>query len=162
GLLKDKNPQVQLMSLLALADMPSSSDAADPVRTALATNKDDRLLTEAGIAAAARHDIHFLKSVVKNSGKSASVPGTALAIVAEHYARGCPGDTAPALVASLGAVSPEISEGILTGMAKGWPRNKTIELSDANDAALVGLFDKLPAAARGSLINLAIRWGSKS
>lgn len=161
GVLKDKNLQVQLMSLLALADMPPSSEAADAIRVAFASVGSDRLLTEAAIAAAARHDIHFLKSIVKNNGKEAAPSPAALAIIAEHYARGVPADTAPALVASLGAAKPEITEPILSGMVKGWPRNKPLELSEANDKALVDLLDKVPANARGALINLSLRWGSK-
>lgn len=163
GVLKDKNPQVQLMALLALAEMPPSAEAADAARIALTTtSKGDRLLTDAAIAAAARHDIYFLKSVVKNSGKSDSPSADALTIVAEHYARGFPAETAPALVVSLGGAKPEIVEPIMSGMAKGWPKGKTVELSESADKALVEILGKLPANARGSLINLALRWGSKS
>lgn len=163
GVLKDKNAQVQLMSLLALADMPPSSDAADAIRVSFATSvPGDRWMGDAAIAAAARHDIHFLKSVVKNSGgKMAAPPVEALAIIAEHYARGVPAETAPALVASLANAVPSIAEPILAGMAKGWPRNKPIELSEEADKSLVEMLGKLPGGARGSLINLALRWGSK-
>ncbi|MDB5347975.1 MAG: Trehalose utilization [Schlesneria sp.] len=161
GVLKDKNAQVQLMALLALADMPPSSDAAEAIRVAFVAASSDRLLADAAIAAAARHDIHFLKSVVKNSGKGDSPSPEALAIIAEHYARGLPAETAPALVASLGIAKPEIVEPVLSGMAKGWPRNKPLELSEASDKALVELLGKIPASTRGALINLSLRWGSK-
>ncbi|MBS0201764.1 MAG: ThuA domain-containing protein [Planctomycetes bacterium] len=164
SILNDKNNQVKLMALLALADMPPSADAADAIRLAFATTVPrDRWLRDAAISAAARHDVHFLKSVIKNSdGKQAS-PGTdVLAIVAEHYARGGPAETAPALVASLASARPELVEAILAGMSKGWPKNKPVELSDASDKALVELLTKVPASSRGSLINLALRWGSKS
>ena len=163
GVLADKNAQVQLMSLLALADMPASAEAADAIRVAFATTvPGDRWLNDAAIVAAARHDIYFLKSVVKNSGGKLASPSTeALAIVSEHYARGFPAETAPALVAVLGNAKPEIVESILAGMVKGWPKNKPLELSEASDKALVELMEKLPPNARGSLINLALRWGSK-
>lgn len=163
SVLKDKNPQVQLMAMLALADMPPSSDAADAVRIALATTaRGDRWLTDAAISAAARHDIHFLKSVVKHSTGTMAVPASeVLAIVAEHYSRGAPTETAPALVVSLGSAKPEVMEPILAGMAKGWPKNKPLELSEASDRELVEMLGKLPAASRGALINLALRWGSK-
>ncbi len=164
GVLKDKNAQVQLMALLALADMPTSTEAADAIRVAFATTvPGDRWLNDAAIAAAARHDIHFLKSVVKNSGAKLASPGSdALAIVAEHYARGAPTTTVPGLVALLVADgTPEIVQPILAGLSKGWPKNKPIELSEVADKALVDMLEKIPAAARGSLINLALRWGSK-
>jgi putative membrane-bound dehydrogenase-like protein len=161
GVLKDKNAQVRLMALLALADMPPSSEAAETIRIAFASVSGDRLLADAAIAAAARHDIYFLKSVVKNSGKGDSPSPDALAIIAEHYARGLPAETAPAFVASLGTAKPEIVEPVLSGMAKGWPRNKPLELSEASDQALVDLLGKIPASTRGALINLSLRWGSK-
>ena len=162
NILNDKNNQVKLMALLALADMPPSSDAADAIRIAFATVAGDRWLQDAAISAAARHDVHFLKSVVKNSGGKLASPGTdALAIVAEHYARGVPAETAPAIVTSLESAKPEMAEAILAGMAKGWPKNKPVALTDASDKALVDMLTKLPASARGSLINLALRWGSK-
>lgn len=161
GVLKDKNAQVQLMALLALADMPPSSDAAEAIRSVFAAASGDRLLADASIAAAARHDIYFLKSVVKNSGKGDSPSPNALAIIAEHYARGLPAETAPAFVASLGTAKPEIVEPVLSGMTKGWPRNKPLELSEESDKALVDLLGKVPAGSRGALINLSLRWGSK-
>ncbi|MEI8380434.1 MAG: PVC-type heme-binding CxxCH protein [Planctomycetota bacterium] len=163
GVLKDPNAQVQLMSLLALADMPPSSEAAEAIRIAMATTvPGDRWLNDAAISAAARHDIHFLKLVVKNSGAKLASPGAdALLIVAEHYARGIPADTAPALISSLADASPRVVEPILAGMARGWPKNKPLQLSEASDKALVDMLGKLPPAARGSLINLALKWGSK-
>jgi len=111
------------MALLALADMPPSTEAADAIRVAFATTvPGDRWLNDAAIAAAARHDIHFLKSVVKNSGGKLASPGAeALAIVAEHYARGLPAETAPALVASLGNAAPQIAEPLLAGMSRAGP-----------------------------------------
>ena len=163
-MLQDRDLQVRLAALLALSEMPPSAEAADAIRIAFATTvAGDRWLPDAAISAAARHDVLFLKSVVKHSSaKLASPPGNALAIVAEHYARGVPKKTAAALVVSLGDAKPEVAEPILAGMSSGWPKNTPLELDAASDKALVDLLGKLPAASRGTLVNLALRWGSKS
>lgn len=157
--LKDSNQQVRLMALLALADMPPSAEAAEAVLTSFASIGGDRWLRDAAIAAAARHDEAFLKSVARAKGQVP--PADALAIVSEHYARGTP-DTAPELVISLGGARPEVADAILAGISKGWPRNKPLELTEERDQALVALLDKLPVAARSPLIGLAQRWGAKS
>jgi putative membrane-bound dehydrogenase-like protein len=169
NLLNDSNKPVQLAALLAIAEMPPSEAAGDAIRVAFATSvAGDRWLPDAAISSAARHDIHFLRSVVKNNSVknkgagNTNLSATALAIIAEHYARGLPQETAAALVASLGETKPEITEPILAGLAKGWPKDHGLELDQASDQALIELLKKLPPASRGALVNLALRWGSKS
>ncbi|MDB5390025.1 MAG: Trehalose utilization [Planctomycetaceae bacterium] len=164
NLLNDKDQPVRLATLLAIADMPASEAAGDAIRVAFVTSAvGDRWLQDAAICAAARHDIHFLRSVVQNSGAVlASPPVNALTIIAEHYARGLPVETAAALVASLGNAKSNVSEPILIGLANGWPKNKSLDLDVASDKALVELLTKLPPTSRGALVNLALRWGSKS
>lgn len=164
NLLNDSDKPVRLAALLTIAEMPPSDAAGDAIRVVFATSAvGDRWLPDAAISAAARHDIHFLRAVVKNSaGKLASPPTNALAIIAEHYARGLPVETAAALVASLGEAQPNVAEPILTGLAAGWPKNKGLDLDPASDKALLGLLTKLPPTSRGALVNLALRWGSKT
>jgi hypothetical protein len=160
NLLSDGNLPVRLAALLALAEMPPSELAGDALVKALATaTSPDRWLLDAAIAAAARHDIHFLRAVVRSNE---TLPANVLAIVAEHYARGLPMETAAALVASLGEAKPAVTEAILGGLAKGWPKDKPLDLDPVSDQALVVLLKKLPATSRGALVNLALRWGSKS
>lgn len=164
NLINDPNQQVRLTALLALAEMPPTSEAGNAIRLAFLNSVgNDRWLLDAATSAAARHDIHFLKSVVQNSSaKEGQPPASNLTIVAEHYARGLPVGTAAQLVLSMGGAKPEVVEPILAGMASGWPKDKPLDLDAASDLGLLDLLKKLPSTARGSLVNLALRWGSKS
>jgi len=159
GVLKDENLQVRLMALLALADLPATAEGAEAIRLAFAENGSDRWLRDAAIAAAAHHDLSFLKSVIRK--QDSAVPAESLAIVADHYARGVPA-TAPELVASLATAQPAVAEAILTGLARGWPRNQPLELSEQADTAIVSLLDSLPVGARSLLITVAQKWGAKA
>jgi putative membrane-bound dehydrogenase-like protein len=169
GALRSRDAQVRLAALLALAEMPSSSEVAEAIRIAFSTAPaEDRWLNDALIAAAAQHDVHFLRAVAKNSGgKLASPPSNALAIVSEHYARSAPAETVGSVIELLAAAEPkEVTaravEPILTGFAKGWPKGKPATLSADSEKALVQLVTTAPSASRGLLVNLASRWGSKA
>ena len=173
GVLRDGNPQVRLAAYLTLAEIPESAEAAEQVRMAMTVpyNVQDRWLRDALIAAAGRHDIHFLKGVVKNRGaKAASPPLDAISIIAEHYARGGPVDSIGSLLSALAAKGPEqngsenvdqINSAVIAGLAKGWPRGKTASFDDATEASLIDLVKNLPPATRGPLATFATRAGSK-
>lgn len=164
GILRDKNAQVRLAAFLTLADAPASLEAADAVRVAMSVteNLQDRWMRDAMISAAARHDLPFLKSVLKNSaGKTASPPADILMIVAEHYARGGPIDSIGSLLVLLGSAKDEVTAALITGLAKGWPRNKSATFDAATETALVDLMKQLPPATRGPLATFATRAGSQ-
>jgi len=76
GLLNDGDAQVRLMSLLALAEMPRTSQAGAAIYAALQLpqNADDRWIPDAATAAAARHDAGFIKAVLAASGGGAPAP----------------------------------------------------------------------------------------
>ncbi|MEX2173346.1 MAG: c-type cytochrome, partial [Pirellulaceae bacterium] len=83
-----------------------------------------------------------------------------LAIVAGHVARGGLDNPAP-LLAGLQQAQPEVAAAILTGLARGWPRDAQPQLTPEIESALSELFEKLPAAGKSQLITLATRWGSE-
>lgn len=162
-LLKDSDQQVRLATLLALADMPITGDIGEFLYTELPVAVgNDRWLRDAMICVAARFDSQVLQAAAADRGKKRAFPLDAIEIVAEHYARGVPGKIVEEVVGSLTEAQPEITAAILSGLAKGWPKNKTLDLDDASDKSLVALLQKLPPASRGALVNLAMRWGSKS
>ena len=163
GITRDKNPRVQLAAILALADMPASSDAALAVREVLGSKAvEDRLLKEAAISAAAKHDLSFLTGVLKNKdAKLAAPPADVLAIVSEHYARGVPAESIGQLLKAITGAEAESSSAIIAGLAKGWPKNKPATLDAATEESLVALLKQLPPATRGSLATFATRLGSK-
>jgi putative membrane-bound dehydrogenase-like protein len=182
GLLADKDPQVRLAACLALAEMPQSDLAAEDVVHALArdANLADRWLTDALTSAAAAHDAAFLKAAARvgvpplggsslpqpPKGGTPTPPSTALAAVvervAEHHARGVPAATVASLLQALPAANETVAGAIVAGLARGWPAGKPPVLGPEAEKAIVALLPKLSPAARGRLLALAGRWGSKS
>lgn len=161
GLLKDQSPQVRLAAYLALAEMPLSKVAAEGLVAALEQGSDaeDRPLRDAITAAAAKHDTAFLAAAGRRGSKSATV--SVVERVAEHYARGRP-ENVGGLLIELVAAKDSMAGAIVGGLSRGWPREKLPKLDEQADKALAELLPKLPATARGQLLELAIRWNSKA
>jgi putative heme-binding domain-containing protein len=160
---KESDPQVVLARLLALAEMPPQAGIGSELR-GLAQNVDlltDRHLPDALTAAAARHDFGFLKAIV---AETKPLDPRALAIVArvaEHYGRSGPA-TAGTLLAGVAEAHPTTRTTLLTSIEKGWPRGKKIELTPADEEAIVAILPKLDAEGQGRLVRLMTTWGSKS
>ncbi len=166
GLLEDGDPLVRLAALLALADAPPSPEAAEALVAALVDGKaeGDRWLPDAATAAAAANANLFLKALAAREFKQPASPiVTALASrVAEHMARGvAPGASAEIIVA-LSAADPGVTDAVIAGLARGWPKDKPPTLDDRTDRALVELLTKASPGARAQLVSLAGRWGSKA
>ncbi|MBI1249243.1 c-type cytochrome [bacterium] len=162
GALNDVDPQVRLMTLLALADQPASDAAAADILAmiTLPENAEDRWIPDAATAAAANQGANFLEAIAK-ADKLDESTRELLAVVSENYARSGPTDTIAQLLTSIETAQPEIASAIVTGLTKGWPKDKKPEVTKAMDEALVHLSDKLPNSTRGPLIGLAIGWGSE-
>jgi putative membrane-bound dehydrogenase-like protein len=165
-LLQDVDAQVRLAAFLALADMPASMEAAGTVLGALTDGKvlEDRWLRDAAISAAAAHDAPFLRTL--GVWHWQELPHGQLAVliqrVAEHHGRGAPVATVRALLQDLAAAPGPIAEPVVLGLARGWPRDKSPTLTAEDDKALATLAPELPLTARGQLVMLAERWGSKA
>jgi len=161
GVLNDADPQVRLMSLLALADLPASDAAAADILATITQpeNANDRWIPDAATAAAANQGGSFLKAVAKSDQVDAKVLNL-VAIVTEHYARGGPVDSIADLLPAIENAQPQIAEAIVTGLAKGWPQDKKPQITAAVDESLARLIEKLPASERGQLIRMAVNWGS--
>jgi uncharacterized protein len=160
-LLEDPDPQVRLAALLTVSEIPPSETAGDHVATALLnqSNLDDRWLPDALTAAAAAHDLFFLKAAA-----SKKLPAKAHAIVAntaEHLARRAPEKGLDGIAAALASADPKFAETVVAALAKGWPKGKTTALSPESEKALADLLPKLPAGSKGQLLRLAAAWGSR-
>ena len=90
------------------------------------------------------------------------VVGRVVGRVAEHYARGGPGDSVGKLVTALGSTDKVLAETVVNGLVRGWPRDRTATFTEAEEKGLASLLTRLPSNSRGPLINLAARWGTKS
>ncbi len=162
----DRDPQVRLAAFLALADQPASPEAAKAVAAALVSGRieNDRWMGDALTAAAANNANGFLKAIAAEKfNRPATGPVTQIVgRIAEHYARGGPVDTVGALLATLGNADARIADTIVNGLAAGWPKNRPAKLEEADDKAIIALLTKLSAGARGSLVSLGARLGSKN
>ncbi len=182
GLLIDPDPQVRLAALLASAEIPPLADAGASLVELFyeSTVSSDRWLMDAATSAAARHDQFFLARLasiggeIKNEAESPRDTSTRtrnernklttfdrVAIVADHYARSAPTDSIQSLVAALPAAGPTVSEAIITGLARGWPKDKLVQLDAPTEAALAQLVQHVSSSARGQVVSLATRWGSQ-
>lgn len=168
GLLNDTDAQVRLAAILALADMPASKEAGKAVAALLSRSENvfDKCLPDAVTAAAAKNDAAFLAVLVEGEDALSGTEGTkkllsVLAIVSEHYARGEPATTVAMLLTGLDHAQPAIAETIIGGMAKGWPKGKTVELSDDAQTALLALLPKLSVGSQSQLVRLVTAWGSE-
>jgi len=163
GCLNDSESQVRLAALLALAEMPASRHAAAALSSVATEQNLDSWTSDAVTAAAARHDIHFLQ-LAGTSQTPQPWPAAALqsaAIVAEHYARGAPTDSIATIIKASATATLSLQEAILTGLAKGWPKDKPVSLDDASETTLVNLVTKASPGARASAVTLALKLGSK-
>ncbi|MDR3619127.1 MAG: ThuA domain-containing protein [Paludisphaera borealis] len=171
GLLSDADPQVRLAALLSLADAPSTPDSARGLATALAhgLGEGDHWLTDAATSASAAHAESFLKALatIKAEGEPSAALRTVVERTAEHYARGGPVESVGGLFTAWTSATEQpfgraIAERVIAGVSKGWPADKPAKLDAESEAALVRLAERLPLEARGRLVNLGSRWGSKA
>jgi putative membrane-bound dehydrogenase-like protein len=164
GALNDREVQVQLQAILALAQFKPDRRATDAVIAALvdSTVQADTILLDALTAAAASQDQLFLTTVAASTNPALAMTASAdrIAIVAEHVARGELTEPRP-LVAALGKAQPAVAAAILRGFVRGWPRDRKVTLTPELEQSLSALFDKLPPAAKSQVATLATRWGSR-
>jgi uncharacterized protein len=159
-LIHDPDDQVLLATLLRLADLPASADAARLVHEVLAERKNmDRWLLDAATAAAAQHDLEFLKLAAGRKTEG-SRRVQVVERVAEHYARGSAEKTIGSLLVALERGEPAVIGATLAGLERGWPRAKTADLSEKDEAAIGALFKNHPSL-RGPVATLAAKLGSK-
>ncbi len=165
GVLKDEDAQVRLAALLALADQPASPDAATAIAATLRSGSigRDHWLGDALTAAAARNDLAFLKVIAAKPAASPARPDPVVSRVvervAEHWARGGPADQVGTLLVALPGGDAHTLEAMLRGLARGWPKDRTVRLDPAPAGAVKTLASELTAAGRGPLLRLAGLWG---
>lgn len=171
GVSADKDPQVRLAALLALADLPASDESGKILSDAASRPADlDRWLTDAVIAGAANNAAGFLQGLSRSKGNDTGdadplnpVSLRIATIVAEHVGRGgAKGNDVDAILASVAAADDRLFEAVFNGLSKGWPKSQRLELSAATEKALLDRLSKLPAGTRGQVVRLAGIWGSKA
>ncbi len=176
-LLSDTEPQVRLAALMALADMPEDELAGKLLAGAArdSVNLSDRWLKDGITCAGATQAIPLISALLTQSSgdnkgakndaadKQSMVESQAdvVAVLAEHIARSQPNAAKlSSLLSNLAQGDTAISEAVVSGLTRGWPRDYKPEITAELDAQLDQLIGKLPLAARGQLVTLASSWGS--
>ncbi|MFO0907555.1 MAG: PVC-type heme-binding CxxCH protein [Isosphaeraceae bacterium] len=165
----DSDPQVRLAQLLAFAEMKPSDAVGRRIAQQLISGAaaGDRWLTDGFTAAAAAHASPFLQAIGSTkpgAGPAGAVAPETVAVVtrvAEHLARGGDGSQVGPLLASYREANPRLTDAVLAGLARGWPRDGKIALTEADEKAMVALLPRLSDSGRTALVGLAARWGSQ-
>ncbi len=165
GLLRDPDAQVRLAALLSLADQPASEEVATALVAALRAGAvgEDRWLADAATAAAAKNDTAFLKAMAAKNDRPAGAPVLAIVLrVAEHWARSAPGDSVGGVLAALPGGEPAVTEAIIRGSVRGWPKGKPAKIDQTAEIVLKKLSAELNPSARGQLVRLVGLWGNQA
>jgi putative membrane-bound dehydrogenase-like protein len=160
----DPDPHVRFATLLAIAEAPSDLNSASAVAAMLRdqSNLSDRWLADALTCAAAKNDFKFLEVVGSSKEKLGPRALDIVRIVGEHFARGGPTESVAVLVHSLGEGDTASAEAIISGLAKGWPKDKPAVLTAVTEQAMSKLFARVSTSAKGQLVRIATIWGSKA
>lgn len=168
GSTNDDDARVRLAATLALADLPEEQPEAGKAVAALATDattETDRWLPDAVTSAAAAHPFSFLAAWATQPEGAAAGRRTAGIVprVAEHVARGNPtAEQLDQLIATLANADSARAEAVLGGLAAGWPADHKIAISDASDATLAKLLDRLSPTGKAQVARLGTGIGSKT
>ncbi len=163
GLLNDVDANVRLAAMLAMADQPApKTSAGQAIIDALAKtdNANDKLITEAAIAAAANHSVEFLTALADQKKPNDKTLAVAL-IVADHYARGRPVDSIRTVIGKLAGADPVVIDPVIRGLAAGWPKGGPPALDADFERDLSRLAARLPQSRQAAVAQLAASWGSK-
>ncbi|WP_146679789.1 PVC-type heme-binding CxxCH protein [Pirellula sp. SH-Sr6A] len=162
GLLQDKDPRVQLAMLLRLAE--DASDAITP--EALAQHlvqtpavADDSILLDAWTSAASKHAVPVLAGLVHQKQEFSVAVQDRIAVLGEHVARSNP---TPADLEKLLQGDPRSPAHVPVwqGLAKGWPREGKVELSQSAQDRIRKEFlaETIPIENRAALLSIADKW----
>ncbi|MFM1802567.1 MAG: hypothetical protein RJA81_1919, partial [Planctomycetota bacterium] len=169
--LNDRNLQVRLSAILALAELEPSAQAAAALVKAIgdSENLQDPVLADALISALAKNDAFVLSELAKNpsptnvfQGESGKSLVRILSILGEHMGRGGNGDQAVMVVGNLAKLNPAMAEPLLAGYVSGWPDKVAVADSPQLGKALAALLATQTAAGKGRVIQLAKVWKSQS
>ncbi len=162
GLLRDRDAQVRLAAMLALSDLPASSEAGAAIFAVMTSDRyhQDRWIQDAIVSAAATNADGFLAAIAASGKKPDGNGLDTMRIVASHYGRTGPIDSVGSVIATLTDADPTVADAILTGLSSGWPADKIPTMTRALEADLKKLIGALPQSSGGLLVKIARDWGS--
>ncbi len=157
----DAEPLVRKDALLALSEMPATSESEAAVLAMFSEERNyaDPWIPTAVVAAAAKGDVAFLTAAAgaKPAAKFAAPLAETIRVVAEHFARGPEHQRVGDLVTALGTGEPAVADATITGLLAGWPAAKPPQLSADAIANLSKLLTRLSPNGRMKVVALGKR-----
>ena len=165
GLQQDPDPRVQLTMLLRVAD-GAAKEAVSGETLALLLREDraiesDDILLDAWTAAASTVPIDALVTLIKSQGAGATSDAVSsrVRVLAEHIARSNPRAED---VVKLLKIDPNstLAVALWEGLAKGWPNDLTLELSQDAQQEFRQRFlaDDVTVANKAAVLAVADKW----
>ncbi|MFM7129326.1 MAG: PVC-type heme-binding CxxCH protein, partial [bacterium] len=166
-LLNDRNLQVRLSALLAVAEAQPSAEAASAVVAAMnrPENLTDAVLADALTIALAHHDKFALAALAgekslaaTNRGETGRALSRILGTFGEHVGRGGDARAAADFAVALARLEPSLAEPVLAGFVAGWPGDAAVADSPELGRALATLLANQNASGKGRVLQLARAW----
>ncbi len=157
---------MQLSTLLRIAD--GSGSVSGPTLASLVSDEksiaSDGILMDAWTSAAATEPVDTLVALIKANSQSKDRDlATRVAVLAEHIARSQPTE---AVVASLLEVDPAspLTISLWDGLAKGWPKDLTLTLSESDQATFRDRFLSADTnvESKAAVLAVADKWSIKN
>jgi hypothetical protein len=164
GVLNDKDPQVRVAALLALADAETDQSTGETLAGILLKleNDSDRWLKDAWIAAGAKHASGLLAGLVQAERDTTVSPaaGQVVSAVARHFAGRGETEQLLELIGATGRAAKPIAVAVLEGLVAGWSPDRKLDLDDDAKEQAGRLMAALPDEARDELLLLSMRSGN--
>ena len=166
GVLKDTDPRVQLSALLRIADEkdPVSGESLAAIVFGANSIASDNILMDAWTSAASTTPVETLVALINaNSNSNARNLAARVAVLAEHIARSEPTAEKISSLLDVDPASP-LTISLWEGLAKGWPKDLTITLSDADQAKFRDRFLSADTSveSKAALLAVADKWSIKN
>ena len=167
NLTNDRNMQVRLSAILALAQADPSAEAASAIVAAMTRpeNLTDATLADALTIALARHEGLALKALAAekslpslNKGETGKSISRILTVLGEHVGRGGNANQAAGFTADVAGLDATLAEPVLAGFVAGWPGNVKVADTPELGRALATLLASQNAQGKGRVLQLARAW----
>ncbi len=156
---KDPSPPVRMALLQVFSKFRGNLDCGMETKNLLmkAENHQDKWIRDAGVCAAAANSEYFLAGIIPYKKPFPKPVAQIVLRVAEHHARSKPKSLS--FLAFL--QKTQGAELIIQGLAKGWPKEHKIHLSEKASKNISELMAKVSPQTQSHLIHLAKNWGTK-
>lgn len=163
-ILQDADARIVVAALLAVSELPASSRVATAITEVLFVprNARDPWIPDAAAIAGAMQGADFLLEVARRDAPSDSVARAgiqrAVRMIAHYQATAADADLAVRLILAVPSMSATNAEGLVQGIAQGWPAERPPTLAAAQRTTLADAARGAPEGLAAAFEALAERW----